>query len=183
MNDSLGEARIEMGRLRGVLEQLGLKYVALTDQPLGLGIGLQWANEGDADRIVVVSIPESSRETVYLTSGVMKDVRQDVRNAVLEVCNRWVSQRPFFPAFLQEIPELPGDHGIMGERGLAVLIKVSLPVEAFVQMPRFFNAVLPGVPLAAEKLRIELSTQAEPQGRPYQWKDLDRLLARSFLST
>lgn len=164
------EAQSQKGRLMAVTTQLGLRCVSLDDVPVGTGFALQWASEGNEERIVVVTIPGGEARTAYITSGVLADVQQDDRLALLEVCNSRVSENAALPVYLHD-----------ADAGWDILVQTVFPVELLVDVPPFFGSVLKSVPLAAETIRERLRTDARAGGRPYEWQDLDRLLLRSLL--
>jgi hypothetical protein len=158
------QARAQLERITTLIDQAGLRYVALPEMSFSLGVAVAWS-ETD---VIVVSVPTASPHSAYFTQGLLKDIQQDKLRA-LEAANDRTHENPEFPVFLHD-----------AEGGWDMLTQQTYPIQLFVDVPPFFESRLQTTGVAAA-LRAKL--QPSLHGLPYRFEeaDLNRLLMRAHL--
>jgi len=168
VDDLLGVASGQLERIKVAVSQLGLKYLDLVPAALGVGIGIAWGET----KYVVLSIAGGGNENqLMLTSGVVRDVKQD-RLAVLDACNRRNQNNSSYLFYLHD-----------AEAGWDILLQNTYPIELLLDVPPFFQAAVTSLPRVTEEARTQFAEEWSFGGEPYRWNDEDvaRLLLRSMI--
>lgn len=161
-----GAAHESLARTTQLLEHLGLQYASMEPWSVGIGVGLAWS-ETD---FLVLSISYGDPGTLYITTGVLKDLQQEAL-PILMLCNQRNQSNPAYCVYLHD-----------AEVGWDVVIQHSLPMQLLLDVPPFFNACLRPTAAAAAEARAEFS-ELGLGGTPHRWSDEDRkrLLMRSIV--
>lgn len=167
MDDMLVLANQHLDRVRGLCTQLNLKYVDIAPRFLGVGIAVGF---GPND-YVVLSIIAGAEVQLMATTGILKNVGPD-RAAALEVVNEFNQNNTNFSVFLQS-----------GDAGRVLLAQRTTPTEVYMRAPKFFEALVRGLPEYATEMRAKLAAETNLGGQPWEWtgQDLSDLLFRSFI--
>jgi hypothetical protein len=168
MEDFIALAKGQLGRIKALCSQVGLKYIELPDHFMGAGIG---AGFGETDYVVLSVIAGGGESKLMITSGVLKSIRRD-RLAALDACNSLTRENTIFPVFLHD-----------AEAGWDVLIQLTYPIDLLVDNPSFFDVIVRTVPQVADKHRGEFAEKTDVGGQPWRWnaEDLGLLLTKSIL--
>jgi hypothetical protein len=167
MTPLMQTARANLDQLTNVLRQNGMTYRDLPSWSMAVGIGVPY---GPEEFVVVTISGPPNDNTVYLTTGVLRDVSHD-RMVLLELCNSLTAENAAFPTYLHD-----------SDLGWDVHIQQSLPVQLLMDVPPFFLATLGSLPGAASGAR-ERALAVNAGGRHYQWneEDVERLFSCSFV--
>ena len=125
----------------------------------------------DQGDFVLVTVPGPPGHLVlYLTCGVLRDIRQE-QLAALNVCNEINQGGAPFACFLHD-----------AEAGWDILAQSKMPVALAFQAPQFFSSAVKGLPGAIEEMRPKFAS-AELAGERYQLsrEDVGRLFFRSMM--
>ncbi|MFI7080333.1 hypothetical protein ACIBO1_23815 [Micromonospora sp. NPDC049903] len=167
MDDLLDLAKLQLERVKGTLNGIGLRYTEIDPFLMGVGVGIPF---GPAE-FVVISVSAGGTESMLnLASGVLKDLPQDPLK-ILRVCNERTRNNPTFPHFLQD-----------GEAGWAVLVQHRTPAAALYDIPGMMQGIIESLPAIARKSR-EKFAEAGVTGHPYGWNAADarQVLIRTLI--
>lgn len=160
-------ARQTLDRILDMCTQLGLKYLEIPSQILGIGAGVGFAEED----FVVLSVPEDGDSNeLMITSGVLNDIKKD-RISALEACNSFTCGNSLFPVYLHA-----------ADAGWALLMQQTNLVPLLLKNPDYFAFMVRTVPQVAAERRAEATERWEVGGRPWKWDrdELGILLIRSL---
>lgn len=163
-------ARAQLGRIKALCSQVGLKYAELPDPVIEIGVG--FAVGFGADGYVILSVLAGGNEgKVMITNGLLKDIRQD-RLAALNACNSMTSGNSLFPVYLHD-----------AETGWSLLMQLTYPVDLLLGNPDYFAMIVPTTLQVAAQHRADLAEKYDLGGQPWQWTadDLGLLLLKSLL--
>lgn len=163
-----GAAQRSLDRLKHVVGgTLGLSFLELDPAMFGVGIAVGF---GDTDFIELVVAGGGNENSVTLSCGVLRSVRQD-RLLVLHECNRLTQDRPAYPFFLHD-----------AEIGWDVHVATGFPLPLLLNTPDFLGMMIRGLPQVAAAGREQLLAEGVG-GVPYRWErnDLQQLLLRSLM--
>lgn len=168
MDELLGVAAGQLERIKVAVSQLGLKYVDLAPVTFGVGIGIAW---GDTEYVVLSIAAGGNENQLMMTSGVLRDVKQD-RLAVLDACNRRNQSNSSYLFYLHD-----------AEVGWDILLQHMYPIELLLDVPPFFQAAVTGLPRETQEARTQFAEEWSFGGEPYRWNDegVARLLLRSMI--
>jgi hypothetical protein len=163
----LSKAIAQMTRIKAALDQLGLRFLDLGTLVIAAGVGIAY---GQNDYLVLSVSAGGSEGVLNLTSGVLKDVRQD-RLAILNICNKLTRDNPAYPVFLHD-----------AEAGWDVLMQQRLLTDLLLADLSTFKSLIELLPRAAQSARAKFA-EANLGGQMYTWTndDIRRLLLRSVM--
>jgi len=156
----------ELEAVASVLAAHGLQSYPLGRSVLGAGKVIALPAGG----FTLVSVGLFRHEMAYLTGGVMRNLAQDQRLAILNTVNEWNQNNSLFPAYLHD-----------AAAGWAVLIQCTLRASQFAIAPRFpieLVTLMPQVVVALWDKLVGRGVSGEPFA--YTTADLDQLLLRSL---
>jgi hypothetical protein len=154
----------QLDRIRQLATDRGYKFADLTHGlALMASIGIAF---GETE-YVLLGIMMGAPEKLYITSGVLRNIRQD-RLAALEACNARTRGNPGFPCFFGDGPEWD------------IVLQQAHLVELMFRAPAYFDLCVEEVPNAVNSFR-EVLAEADLGGSPFHWRedDLERLVQRS----
>lgn len=163
----MNAAREPMQAVRNALTSQGLRFVDLDEFVMGLGVAIGFGDAG----YVIASISHGAAGSLYLTSGIVRDVNRDPL-PVLQACNRRTQGNPAFAVFLHD-----------ADAGWDVLLQQKHPVGLMTDIPELLAMNVRSFPQVAGEARTELAADPRIGGRPYVWSDIDlqQLLIRSLM--
>jgi len=158
----------QLTRIKVVLGQLGLSYVELPAQMFGVGVAVGFS---ETDYCVLSIMGGGSEGQLMVTSGIAKDINRDQMQA-LEVANLFNQRNSSHTVYLHD-----------AEAGWSLLCQRTTPLEVFLDVPQFLEAVVRGIPSAAREMRDELRNERTLGGQDWQWtaEDHQGLLFRSMI--
>jgi hypothetical protein len=168
MSDFLDTARDQLERVRGLTRHVGFKFVELAPFPVGVGIGIAW---GKQEYVVLTVAGGGSEHQLSITSGVLRDIRQD-RLSALDTCNRLTQNNAAYPVYLHD-----------AEAGWDILVQQTFPIEVLFAVPEFFASSCTNLPIVSANTREEFASRSSVGGVLYDWNehDLHRLFLRSMM--
>jgi hypothetical protein len=160
-------AKSQLGRVKALCTQVGLKYVELPDNLFGAGVG---AGFGEAQYVVLSVMGGGSENKLLITSGVVKNIKQD-RLAALTACNSFTSGNTLFPVYLHD-----------ADNGWSLLMQLTYTIDLLLDNPDYFSLVVRTTPQIAAQHRAELAEKYDLGGQAWQWtaEDLSMLLTKSL---
>lgn len=167
LDELIALARTQLGRIKALCDQVGLKYVELPDNLFGPGVAVGF---GDTDYVVLSIMGAGNEGKLMITSGILKDIKQD-QLAALIACNSFTSENTLFPVFLHS-----------AQNGWSLLMQLTYPVDLLLDNPDYFSLVVRTTPQLVTQHRGELAEKHDLGGQPWQWttEDLNMLLAKSL---
>jgi hypothetical protein len=160
-------AKGQLGRIKVLCAQVGLKYAELPDDVFGAGVGIGF---GDAGHVILSIMGGGSEGKLMITSGILRDIRQD-RLAALTACNSFTSGNTLFPVYLHD-----------AENGWSLLMQLTYTIDLMLDNPEYFSLAVRTTPQMAAQHRAEIAEKYDLGGQPWQWtaQDLSTLLAKSL---
>ena len=168
MDELIGLAKGQLGRIRALCDQVGLKYIELPDAPFGAGGVVGFGEEG---HVILSVMGGGSESKLMITSGILKDIKQD-RLAALNACNSFTSGNTLFPVYLHD-----------AKNGWSLLMQLTYTIDLLLDNPEYFSLVVRTTPQIAAQHRTEIDEKYDLGGEPWQWtpEDLSMLLAKSLV--
>lgn len=167
MEELIALAKSQLGRIKALCDQIGLKYVELPDDVFGAGVAVGF---GDAGHVVLSVMGGGSESKLMITSGVLKDMKQD-RLAALSAANSFTSANTLFPVYLHD-----------AQNGWSLLLQLTYTIDLMLDNPEYFELVVRTAPQICEQHRAEVAEKYDLGGQPWQWTadDLSMLLTKSL---
>lgn len=167
MEEMIALAKSQLGRIKVLCAQVGLKYVELPDEMFGAGVGVGF---GEAGHVILSVMGGGNESGLMITSGILKDIKQD-RLAALNACNSFTSGNIQFPVYLHD-----------ARNGWSLLMQLACPIDLLLDNPEYFSVIVRTTPQIAAQHRAEIAEKYDLGGRPWQWtaEDLNMLLAKSL---
>lgn len=167
LEEMIALARSQLGRIKALCDQAGLKYVELPDELFGVGIGVGF---GEADYVILSVLGGGSESKVMITSGILKDIKRD-RLAALNACNSFTSGNSLFPVFLHD-----------AKHAWSLLMQLTYPIDLMLDNPEYFSLVVRTAPQMVAQHRAQIAEKYDLGGQPWQWtpEDLSMLLTKSL---
>ena len=158
----------QLERVKTLCSQIGLKYLELPAQFVGVGIAIGF---GETDYTILSIMAGGSERHLMTTSGILKDIHRD-RVAALRIVNRFNQQNTAYTVYLHD-----------AEAYWSLLVQHTAPVEVFLDVPSYLNALVRGLPMAVQDFRRQLTQEPELGGQPWSWtaQDHNELLLKSML--
>jgi hypothetical protein len=158
----------QLERVKALCSQIGLKYLELPTQFVGVGIAIGF---GEMDYTILSIMAGGSETHLMATSGILKDINRD-RVAALRIVNRFNQQNTAYTVYLHD-----------AEACWSLLVQHTAPIEVFLAVPSYLNAMVRGLPMAVQEFRQQLTQEAELGGQPWSWTERDHsdLLLKSML--
>jgi hypothetical protein len=168
MDELTALAAQQLERVKALCSQIGLKYVELPAQFMGVGIAVGF---GETDYTILSIMGGGSESHLMTTSGILKDINRS-RETALQRVNRFNQQNTAYTVYLHD-----------AEAGWSLLVQHTAPIEVFLDVPGYLNALVRGLPMAVQEFRQQLAEEAELGGQPWSWtaQDQSELLLRSML--
>jgi hypothetical protein len=168
MDELTALAAQQLERVKALCSQIGLKYVELPAQFMGVGIAIGF---GETDYTILSIMGGGSESHLMTTSGILKDINRS-RETALQRVNRFNQQNTAYTVYLHD-----------AEAGWSLLVQHTAPIEVFLDVPGYLNALVRGLPMAVQEFRQQLAEEAELGGQPWSWtaQDQSELLLRSML--
>lgn len=168
MDEYLKGAHDQLQRVKTLCSRVGLEFVELPPQMVGVGLALGF---GPNDFVILSVMGGGSESALMITSGLLKQIQPD-RTAALEAANHLTRERPSFPVYLHD-----------AEAGWALLMQQSFPIQLLSEVPGFFDANVRGMPGIATEARATIRERWDLGGLPWEWtvEDLNSLLLRSMM--
>jgi hypothetical protein len=166
--DLFGKANAQMDRVKSALGKLALTYHDMGVVVVGVGVCVPFGEEG----FTALSVSGGGSEgLLHLTSGVLKNVRQDDKLRILEMCNAETSNNSTFPTYLHA-----------ANAGWDILVQQRIWANMLLNDGDAFKAFIQMMPQVAKERRDKFIA-AGVVGESYAWNedDLHRLVARSML--
>jgi hypothetical protein len=160
-------AKSQLGQIKALCAQVGLKYVELPDDVFGPGVGIGF---GEAGYVVLSVMGGGNEGKLMITSGILKDIKQD-RLTALTACNALTSGNTLFPVYLHD-----------ARNGWSVLMQLTYTINLLLDNPEYFSLVVRSTPQMAAEHRAEIAEKYDLGGQPWQWtaEDLSMLLTKSL---
>jgi hypothetical protein len=157
----------QLGRIKALCGQIGLKYTEVPDNFLGVGVAIGF---GGTDYVVLSVMGGGSESKLMITSGILKNIKQD-RLAALNACNSLTSGNTMFPVYLHDA----GD-------GWSLLLQLTYTIDLLLDNPEYFDLVVHATPQVSRQHRTEVAEKHDLGGQPWQWtaEDLSMLLLKSL---
>jgi hypothetical protein len=168
MDELTALAAQQLERVKALCSQIGLKYVELPAHVMGVGIAVGF---GETDYTILSIMGGGAESQLMTTSGILKNINRN-REAALQRVNRFNQQNTAYTAYLHD-----------AEAGWSLLVQHTAPVEVFLDVPSYLNALVRGLPMAVQEFRQQIAEEAELGGQPWSWtaQDHGELLMRSML--
>lgn len=168
MDELTALAAQQLERVKALCSQIGLKYVELPAQFMGVGIAVGF---GETAYTILSIMGGGSESHLMTTSGILKDINRN-RETALQRVNRFNQQNTAYTVYLHD-----------AEAGWSLLVQHTAPIEVFLDVPGYLNALVRGLPMAVQEFRQQLAEEAELGGQPWGWtaQDQSELLLRSML--
>ncbi len=168
MDELVALAAQQLERVKVTCSQIGLKYVQLPSQFLGVGIAIGF---GETDYTILSIMGGGSESQLMTTSGILKNITQD-RGAALQAVNRFNQENTSYTVYLHD-----------AEAGWSLLVQRTTPIEVFLDTPTYLNALVRALPMAVQEMRQKLAQETVLGGEPWSWnpQDHNQLLIRSML--
>lgn len=168
MDDSIALPRQQLARIKVLCSQVGLDVVDLPEQFIGVGVA---ASFGPADYVVLSVMGGGVENVLMITSGILKDIRQD-RLTALNACNYFNSSNTAYPVYLHD-----------AEAGWALIMQQTIPIDLLLDNPEYFNVTAHHLPRAVAEYRQTIAEKWDIEGQPWAWngQDLSSLLVRSMM--
>lgn len=168
MEELVAIARQQLERVKALCAQLGLKYVELGRQLMGVGIAIGF---GPADYVILAVVGGGSENQISITSGILKDIKQD-RLAALEAANHFNQNNTAYPVYLHD-----------AEIGWALIMQLRFPIELLLHAPEHFSNYIRGAPHIVIQYRSTIAERWDLEGQPWSWteEDIRALFTRSML--
>lgn len=167
MDELIALAKSQLGRIKALCSQVGLKYIELPDDVFGAGIGVGF---GETGNVVLSVMGGGSEGKLMITSGILWDIKQD-RLAALNACNSFTSGNTLFPVYLHD-----------AQNGWSLLMQLTYTIDLLLDNPDYFDLVVRSTPQMAAQHRAEIAEKYDLGARPWQWtaEDLSMLLSKSL---
>ena len=167
LDEMIALAKSQLGRIKALCAQVGLRYVELPDNIFGPGIAVGF---GEVGHVVLSVMGGGSEGKLMITSGILRDIKQD-RLAALEACNSFTSGNTLFPVFLHA-----------AQNGWSLLMQLTYTIDLLLDNPEYFSLVVRTTPQIAAEHRAEIAEKYDLGGQLWQWtaEDLSMLLAKSL---
>jgi hypothetical protein len=167
LEEVVGNARQTISIARGLLDQLGIRYVDLPENMFGVGVAVAFGEE--TVQVISVIGPPNDQQ-VMLTGGIFRDMTQE-RLEILNACNRHTQGLTAFPVYLHD-----------ADAGWDILVGTRYPVGVLVRCPDLLDVSVRAIPQLIDQGRKSF-TEAGIGGSPYRWndEDINRLFLRSML--
>ncbi|MGH3159141.1 MAG: hypothetical protein ACRDNF_21570 [Streptosporangiaceae bacterium] len=168
MTDLTGLAKQQLGRIKVLLNNAGLKYYDIPNDLFGAGVAVGF---GENEYIILSVMGGGMESHLLLTCGILKSIKQD-RLAALEACNSFNKSNTAYPVFLHD-----------AKTGWAIIMQQTLPIDVLVESLEYFATLVRSLPQIAKDYRNTLGEDQQLSGQPWVWndEDLDSLLIRSML--
>jgi hypothetical protein len=167
VEEMIALAKSQLGRIKALCAEVGLKHVELPDDMFGAGVGVGFGEAG----YVILSVMGGGRESgLMITSGILKDIKQD-RLAALNACNSFTSENTQFPVYLHD-----------ARNGWSLLMQLTCPIDLLLDNPEYFSVMVRTTPQIAADHRAKITENYDLGGQSWQWtaEDLSMLLAKSL---
>ena len=167
MEELIALAKSQLGRIKALCDQIGLKYVELPDDVFGAGLAVGF---GEAGYVVLSVMGGGSESKLMITSGILKDIKQD-RLAALNACNSFTSANTLFPVYLHD-----------AGNGWSLLMQLTYTIDLLLDNPEYFSLVVRTTPQMSTQHCAEVAEKYDLGGQPWQWtaEDLSMLLTKSL---
>ena len=167
MEELIAMAKSQLARIKALCDQVGLKYIELSDNFFGAGIAVGF---GEAGHVVLSVMGGGSESKLMITSGILKDIKQD-RLAALTASNAFTSENTLFPVYLHD-----------AENGWSLLMQLTYTIDLLLDNPEYFDLVVRATPQTAAQHRAEIAGKYDLGGQLWQWtaEDLHMLLTKSL---
>jgi hypothetical protein len=167
VDELIGLAKGQLGRIKALCAQVGLKYVELPDFVLGAGVGVSFGDDG---HVVLSVMGGGSESKLMITSGILRDIKQD-RLTALTACNSLTSGNSLFPVYLHD-----------ADNGWSLLMQLTYPIDLLLDNPEYFSLIVRAAAQIAANHRAEIAEKYDLGGGRWPWtaEDLNILLIKSM---
>jgi hypothetical protein len=167
MEELIALAKSQLARIKALCDQIGLKYVELPDDFFGAGVAVGFGEDG---HVVLSVMGGGSENKLMITSGILKDIKQD-RLAALTASNAFTSANTLFPVYLHD-----------AGNGWSLLMQLTYTVDLLLDNPEYFGLVVRSTPQISAQHRAEVAEKYDLGGQVWQWtaEDLRMLLTKSL---